>query len=192
MCRFAVMQGDAGAKRRAKHAQCGDGRLGGGAVEFFFGGLRFSGREALHAEGFGTMRVEKLQRPNLVFSDHTRDAGEGEFELFRFGRGWEEKSALRGARLGGRRGEMDFEYWRAGRVRFEIELQKLQENFGVKHGDGEVEETSEKFLSFKFRVSSFGFCGSEVLTTETPFDFAQGRIRHREGFLIFDCRSRIG
>jgi hypothetical protein len=97
----------------------------------------------LHAEGFGAVRVEQLQRADFVFADHAGDASQREFELLRLRRGWQKQAALHLTGLGRDRGEMHFQNGGARGMSLEIKLQKLEEHFGVEHGNGKIESASE-------------------------------------------------
>ena len=71
------------------------------------------------------MRVEQFERSDFVLADDAGDAGESKLQFFWLG-GWrEEKSSLGRARSSRFRGEMNFHDRCSGRMRVEIELQKL-------------------------------------------------------------------
>src|SRR5579862_8437642 len=146
---LAIFQSHVGAQRRTKAAQGGDGGI-------YFGGVGSSflrrfvcdlGDEAAHAESVGMVSVEQLQRSDFLLANHAGDAGEGEFEFFRFG-GWREEQASLG-RTGARGfgGEMNFHDGGSRGMRVEIELQEFEKNFGVEHGKGERKGAGEFWLT---------------------------------------------
>ena len=86
----------------------------------------------------GRCESEQLQRADFVFADHAGDPSQCEFELLRLRRGWQEQAALHVTRLGRDRGETHFQN-RRPENELEIKLQKLEEHFGVEHGNGKIE-----------------------------------------------------
>ena len=91
------------------------------------------------------MRVEQLQRSHFVLADHAGDAGQGEFQFFRFGRWRQEQASLGGARAGRFSGQMNFYDGRSGRMRIEIQLQQFEKNFGIEHGKRQT-KGAKKFV----------------------------------------------
>src|SRR5215470_2309546 len=78
-----------------------------------------------------TMRIEQYRSANPAFPDGTLNSREGDFQTFRIGRERQEKSQLSGARLARNRQHANRDDRQRWRVRFEVQLQKLQKQFAV-------------------------------------------------------------
>ena len=85
------------------------------------------------------MRVEQFQRADFVFAHHAGDAGEREFQFFRFRRGRQKQASLRRTRACRFGGQMNLHDGCAGRMRIQIQLQQFEKNFGVEHGQGQAQ-----------------------------------------------------
>ena len=91
----------------------------------------FAGCKSLHAKTLGTIRVQQFQRSNFVFANDSRNARQCELKFFRLRRRRKKKAALRRAWPHRLRPQMNFEDRSSRRMRIQIKLQQLEENFGI-------------------------------------------------------------
>ena len=77
--------------------------------------------EPAYSKCAGTVRILELRRANSFLSHHTCDARKRDLQLFRIGRGREEKSALRHARCCRLRKQYYLQDRRLRRIGFQVQ-----------------------------------------------------------------------
>ena len=97
----------------------------------------------LHVKTFRTMCVQQLDRPNFVFAHNAGDPRQREFQFFRLWRGGKKKAALRISLPRWLCREMHFPDGRSRGIGFQIQLQELEKNSGIEHGNRQSERAGE-------------------------------------------------
>ena len=100
------------------------------------------------------MGIQQLQRSHARFADQSGNTRQREFQFFRFGRRWQKQAALRRSWPRRFRRKMNLQDGRARRMRIQIQLQQLEEKFGIQHGKRKSESAMKlNGENFDFRFS---------------------------------------
>src|SRR5258708_28850655 len=145
---LAAFQRHAGAQGRTEAAQSSDRRFFFCRLRRFWGFALMRGcHEVTQAKAFRMVCVEQLQRSDSVLPDYGCNACQREFEFFRLRRRGEKQASLGRAwacRFGGK---MNLYDGCARGMRIQIQLQQLEEKFGIEHGKGQAQGAAECVLS---------------------------------------------
>ena len=92
------------------------------------------------------MRVQQLRRSGAAFAYNSIDPCQREFEFLRLRRTRNEKSILRWTRPGRLNPQLNFYNRSARRMRFQVELQQLEKNFGIEQWHWQVDAPLKNYI----------------------------------------------